>query len=186
MPLLTREPDIYPDNLFEQLLEEESERRWWALYTMSRQEKGLMRRLLAHRIPFYSPVVARRTKSPAGRVRTSYVPLFSNYVFLYGDVDERYTALTTNCVSKTFEVTDGAQLARELRQFHDLIAMDAPLTPEAQLEPGHRVRVRKGRFQGLEGVVIRREGEIRLLIAVNFIQQGASLLVDDCDLEAIV
>lgn len=185
MPILAREPDIYPTDLFDEFVESDTARKWWALYTISRKEKELMRRLVAQKIPFYAPVIARRTKSPAGRVRTAYVPLFSNYVFLFGEPDERYQALTTNCICSTLEVTDGAQLVTELRQFHRLISLNADLTPEARLQPGQRVRVRSGRFHGMQGVIIRREGTVRLLVAVNFIQQGASLLIDDCDLEIV-
>jgi transcriptional antiterminator RfaH len=186
MPILTREPDIYPANLFEELvLGEPEDRQWWGLYTLSRKEKELMRRLSAMQIPFYCPVIEKRTKSPAGRVRKSYLPLFSNYVFLFGRADERYRALETNCVCSTLEVIDGSELTRDLHQFHELIARNVPLTPESKLQAGERVRVRRGKFHGIEGTVIRREGEVRLLVAVNFIQQGASMLLDECEVELI-
>jgi hypothetical protein len=66
-----------------------------------------------------------------------------------------------------------------------LIASNAPLTPESRLVPGNRVRVRAGALLGMEGTVLRRRGEVRLLVAINFIQQGASVLMEDCMLEAI-
>jgi hypothetical protein len=34
-------------------------------------------------------------------------------------------------------------------------------------------------------MVIRRANETRLLVAVNFLQRGASVLVDDCQLEQL-
>ena len=64
-------------------------------------------------------------------------------------------------------------------------AAEVPLTPESYLEPGQRVRVKTGRFKGFEGTIIRRENEQRLLVAVNFLQQGASLLVEDFEVELI-
>lgn len=186
MPILARETDLFPEGLLDgELPEFEGDACWWAIYTMSRREKDFMRRLLPLRIPFYGPVVPQRTKSPSGRVRTAYLPLFTNYVFMYGDEEARYTAMTTNCVSKYMRVADGEGLRRDLHQFHELIAMDVPLTPESRLQPGQRVRVRAGRFRGFEGTIIRREREIRLLVAVDFIQRGASLLLEDFEVEEL-
>lgn len=183
MPILDREPDIYPADLFDQVRFDSDEVGWWAMYTMSRQEKELMRRLTELGISFYSPIIGKRTKSPSGRMRMSYIPLFSNYVFVYGSAEDRHTALSTNCISQTVRVPDGKQLTDDLRRFRDLIALDAPLLPETKLEVGQRVRVRTGKFRGLEGTILRRENELRLLIVVNFIQRGASLLVEDFEVE---
>jgi transcriptional antiterminator RfaH len=48
-----------------------------------------------------------------------------------------------------------------------------------------RVRVRSGAFADFEGTIIRRAGETRLLVAVDFLQQGASVQLDDCQLERV-
>ena len=182
MPILPQEPDIWPENLFDQASPEGT---WWALYTLPRREKDLMRRLLRMEIPFYGPLIKRRSRSPAGRSRTSYVPLFPGYVFLHGSEEQRYRSLTTNCVSRCLQVSDGGQLAQDLRQIHQLISSDAPLTPEARIEPGMRIRVRSGSLAGLEGVVIRRRGSERLLVIVHFLQQGASVQLEDYQVERI-
>ena len=103
-----------------------------------------MRRLRGLHIPFYSPLIAGRRCSPQGRVRVAHVPLFGGYVFIYADEGQRYRSLTTNCVSRWLSVPDGMKLIQDLRQIRQLIAAGAPLTPEAQLEPGMPVRIRSG------------------------------------------
>ena len=47
MPILKREPDCYPPDLLDSAFEEAVGRdeRWWLVYTQSRREKDLMRRL---------------------------------------------------------------------------------------------------------------------------------------------
>jgi transcriptional antiterminator RfaH len=77
------------------------------------------------------------------------------------------------------------QLVFDLRQFRRLIAANAPLTVESRLVPGRRVRVRQGAFAGVEGTVLKRRGETRLLVAINFLQQGASVEIDDFLLEPL-
>lgn len=187
MPILPREPDIYPEDLLDSAepLADEWPATWWAIYTLPRREKDLMRRLRKLEIPFYSPLVERRTRSPAGRMRTSHVPLFPSYLFLFGDQEQRREALTTNCISRCLEVPDGTGLVGDLRRIRQLIESGEPLTPEAQLESGTPVVVRSGLLAGLEGVVIKRHGQTRLLVAVEFLQQGASILLEDVQVERI-
>ena len=70
-------------------------------------------------------------------------------------------------------------------RIHKLIEIGHPVSPEARLVKGDQVRVRSGPFTGCEGVVIRRERHTRLLVSVDFTCQGASVELDDCQLELI-
>ena len=144
-----------------------------------------MRMLRAESVSHYAPQVAKRYRSPAGRVRTSYVPLFSNYVFLCGDEHSRYQAICTGCVQKASEVTDSLELVEDLRQIRDLINLGVPLTVESRLQPGQPVRIKSGSFAGYEGTVINRHQETRLLVTVRFMNQGVSVKLEDCQLEPI-
>ncbi len=186
MPILAAETDLFPIDLLDRDdWSQNSEFQWWALYTRSRREKELMRRLRALEIPFFGPTIEKRGRTPQGRIRKSFIPLFTNYVFLYGDGAQRYAALTTNCVSRDIQVVDGAQLASDLRQLRQILQSGSPVCAESQLEPGAQVRVRSGPLAGQEGTVLRRRGETRLLVAVRFLQQGASVQIDECDLERL-
>ncbi len=120
-----------------------------------------------------------------GRIRTTYAPLFNNYVFLCGDDEARYQAVCTGCVQKATPITDVEGFVTDLRQIRDLINMGVPLTLESRLEAGQRVRVRSGAFMGYEGVILRREQETRLLVSVKFMEQGVSVKLEDCQLELI-
>jgi transcriptional antiterminator RfaH len=186
MPILPSEPDVYPAELFDRFDPNEAQPgQWWAMYTMARREKELARRLRGLEIAFYSPLVHKRVRSPSGRVRDSYVPLFASYVFVYGNELQRHQAFSTNCISRCLSVPDGAQLVRDLRQIRQLIELDAPLTIEARIEPGRRVRVRSGSMAGLEGTVVKRRGKDWLVVAVEFLQQGASILLEDFQVEPL-
>lgn len=184
MPILQAEKSVYPDNLLVELVETDPRRGWWAIHTKARQEKAFARQLLGMGIPFYLPLV-RKENLIRGRRINSYVPVFSGYVFLFGTDEERVQGLTTNRVSNVIRVVDQLQLTNDLRQVAHLIATDAPLTVERRLAPGHRVRVRKGPMEGVEGVVVKRRGKTRLLVAVTLLQQGVSVEIDDFLLEPI-
>jgi transcriptional antiterminator RfaH len=97
----------------------------------------------------------------------------------------RYKAVSTGSVSRWMPVADSAELVTDLRQIRSLILTEAPLSPELRLQPGQKVRVKTGVFKGFEGTIIRRENEVRLLISVRYMGRGASVGLDDCQLEAI-
>ena len=184
MPILREEPSLFPETLLEQPPADVPDRRWFALYTKARQEKSLARELLKHCTPFYLPLV-KKTLVSRGRKRTSQVPLFGGYLFLYGSEEERVRCLATNRISQVLAVEQPEQLVFDLRQFCRLIAANAPLTIESRLAPGRRVRVRQGAFAGIEGIVVKRRSETRLLVAITFLQQGASVEIDDFLLEPL-
>ncbi len=187
MPILACEEDLFPNDLLEsERLGKERDHRWWALYTRSRREKQLMRKLRAMRTAFYGPLLPNRFCSTGGRIRTSHIPLFSNYVFMYGDDTSRYKAMTTTCVSRCLEVAEEGKLVYELRQLRRLIQSGVPLTMESGLQAGARVRIRSGVLEGQEGVVVNRRGKTRLVVSVDFLQRGASVLIEDFDVERIV
>ncbi len=179
MPILPREEDIFPSDLLETGEANAGNGRYWfCLYTISRREKELLRKLIALGVACYCPMVPKRYRSPAGRLRTSWTPLFPNYVFLFGDESHRLAALATRCVSRVEVIGDPA-VADDLRQVHAALRAGVPLTPEAKLERGQRVRVTSGPFRGFEGEVLRREGKTRLLLSIRFLEQGASMELDE-------
>ena len=191
MPILPRQRDVFPDDLLEDSSPHAfnghavGELGWVAFYTLSRREKDLMRKLEAATVPFYAPLVKRRLRSPGGRARLSFVPLFPGYVFSLVDDDQRRAALATNPVARWLPIGDPAGFVSDLRNIKRLIATEQPLTPEALQEPGQPVRVRSGPLQGLEGAVVKRRGGERLVVAVRFLNQGASIELEDVDLERL-
>jgi transcription antitermination factor NusG len=184
MPILKQEDDLFPADLFDnKSLLEDTSKSWWCIYTMSRREKDLMRKLQEKKVAHYGPMIPKRYRSPNGRLRTSYIPLFPNYVFLFGNEEDRYVAMTTNCISKCNPIEDPDRLIADLRQIHNVVKAGVPLTPEARLQPGDRVKVKTGPFAGYEGNVIRREGKTRLLLSLRFLEQGVSMEMDEGLLE---
>lgn len=184
MPTLAAETSLFPEMLLESACDEFSERRWWAVQTKARQEKSLARELLSYEIPFYLPLVRKYSTSRGKRV-CSHLPFFSGYIFLYADEFDRVRSLTTNRIAQLLPVMDQESLRQDLWQLNRLIDSDAPLTFEQRLEPGQRVKIKNGLMRGVIGTLICRRGETKLLVAIDFLQQGASLEIDDYQLEPV-
>lgn len=186
MPILHEETDLFPCNLLD---EQEPDSlmppgEWRVLYTKPRHEKSVARHLLAHEVPFYLPL-QRKTAFYRGRTITSLMPIFPSYVFSFTSDDQTDIPWKANHVISMLNVHDGEQLRRELLQIRQLVECGTPVTLESRIVPGNRVRVRLGSLAGLEGTVLKRHGETRLLVSVHFLQRGASVAIDDYMLEVI-
>jgi transcriptional antiterminator RfaH len=182
MPILPVEPNLFPTDLFETPATEG--RVWWVLHTKPRQEKSLARDLLLAEIPFYLPLLERKVLV-RGKFLQSYIPLFTSYVFLLADQEERVSALATKRVVQSLDVKGQAELWKDLNQVHRLITCGLPVTPEQRLCPGATVEIRTGALAGLKGTIIREAARNRFVVQVDFIQQGASVILDDYVLAAV-
>jgi transcriptional antiterminator RfaH len=178
MPILAAETSVYPEGLFHDPQLADPDRRWWAMYTKPRQEKSLARDLVQLGLSFYLPLVPK-TNLIRGRRVKSLIPLFGGYVFFFGTEEERIRALSKGRVSLSLAAANTKKMTDDLRNVQSLINSGVPLTVEGQLGPGRRVRVISGALMGVEGTILERRGDDRLLVAVSFLQQGVSVLIQD-------
>jgi transcriptional antiterminator RfaH len=186
MPLLPLEPYLWPEDLLARrpgisAPQGSDERgggaRWWALHTKPRTEKSLARYFLHRKLAFFLPLAKKQWRTK-GRPRTSYVPLFSGYIFFHGDNQARLEALGTHQVVKCLAVENQGQLHEDLARIHQLMISGAPIAAETRLRPGAWVEITAGPLQGLQGKVLRRGKRWRFVVEVHFLQRGASVEID--------
>jgi transcriptional antiterminator RfaH len=176
---------LYPEGLFDGASRSAPEgHAWRVLHTKPRQEKSLARELWRGRLPFYLPLVVRRSLV-RGRPVQAHVPLFPGYLFLLSGREQCLGAMATKRVVRALEVKDRERLEGDLRQVFRLIASGAPVTPEPRLVAGATVEIRHGALAGLKGEIVRAASGNRFVVQVDFIQQGASVQLDDFYLEVV-
>ena len=185
MPVLAAEPAYFPDDLFQDSSAFQRENRHWSVvHTRPRQEKCLARHLRSLRVPYYLPLLNRRRRH-RGRATNSHIPLFPSYVSILCTREERLTAFDSRRAVSCLDVPNQTGFWQDLQTIERLIESGMPITPEDHMGPGDRVLVRSGPLAGLEGTILRLENSHRLLVQVDFIQRGASVLADDFDLELV-
>ncbi len=185
MPLAPAETCLFPERLLENPSSGSNEAaRWWVIHTRPRAEKALARRLLGREVGFFLPLYENRLSS-SGRVRSSYLPLFPGYIFFHGDDEDRRLALETNQIAQMLTVPDQLGLFSDLQRIHQLLETRHNLTPEQRLQPGTKVRIIAGAFAGMTGVVIRQGRQLRFVVAVSFLQSGASVDVESWMIEPL-
>ena len=86
--------------------------RWWVAHTRARAEKALARDLQGRGIGYFLPMRLFATYS-GDRKRQVLKPIFTSYLFLCGNDQDRYVAMTTNHICQTLEVREYPAYARE-------------------------------------------------------------------------
>jgi transcription termination/antitermination protein NusG len=165
---------------------EQSIPRWFAVYTRSHHEKTsadqMVRRSIEHFLPTYEAV--RRWKD---RQKRSSLPLFPGYVFVRISPDQRRSVLVVPGVVRF--VGFGDQPAPmgddEIERLRRILTQGAPAEPHPYLAVGRSVRIFRGVLAGLEGVLVRKKGRLRLLVTIELIRQSATMEVDAADVEPV-
>ena len=174
MPILKREPDLFPEGLFDLPVERHP---WWVAHVKSRQEKVLARHLQPLGIPYYLPQREQKIRR-AGRNFMSYLPLFPGYLFFRGTDDDRYAALRSNLVAQVIDVIDQPLLDAELGRLRTLQESGLPLVSHPYIEPGSAVSITDGPFRGYEGVVLRAKGRLRIVVSISMLRTSYTVELD--------
>lgn len=175
MPILKREPDFLPDDLFELASDRYP---WWVVHVRSRQEKVLARECRLREIPFYLPLREHRNRRDP-RHRISWLPLFPGYLFVRGDLEhERLELLRTNLCVNILGVLDQEGLGLDLAQVRRLQEMGLPLRAHPELKEGSIVKIAEGPFEGMTGLVASVKGKNRFVVSVRFIHRSVSVELD--------
>lgn len=158
--------------------------RWHVLHTKSRQEKALAEIMQEAGASPFLPIF-QRIVHYGHRRRISELPLFPNYIFVWGTVEHTYRAISSKKAVRSVPVSDQRKLAFELVQLRRAIRGEADLSPYRFLERGMRVRVVSGAFKDLEGLVESPEKCGRLILQIHTLGRAASLEIDACLLQQV-
>jgi transcription antitermination factor NusG len=184
MPTLQAEATVFPENLFDSIDDSvrNSDRSWWVMQTKAKQEKAVAREHYNRCMPYFLPTT-RRSRIGGRRERTSFIPLFTSYVFGYLTEPERFEINRTGRISTFVPVTNQSRMWEELGNLYALLDRGLVVHPVMQIRQGSLVTVRSGSLKGIRGIVQRSAGRCRFVVLIDFLQAGASVEIDEADLE---
>ncbi len=130
-------------------------------------------RSVDHFLPTYSSV--RRWKD---RRITLQRPLFPGYVFVRMALRDKLRVQQVPGVARLVEFngTPAALPDKEIENLKQLISSGIHAEPHPYLAVGRKTRICVGPLAGLEGVVVRRKGRLRVVLSIDLVQR--SVLVD--------
>ncbi len=159
--------------------------QWHALYTKSRHEKIVTRELGKHGIETFLPL--RKIKRHwSDRVKLIEEPLFSSYVFTRIPISKKLIVLNTYGAVSFVHFGPNCPAVipdKDLFALKRFTEQDLSLDPFPYLAEGQRVYIRSGVFKGVEGFIVRKNQQCRLVISVDVLQQSISVEVDASAIE---
>jgi transcription antitermination factor NusG len=148
---------------------------WKAAYTRQHHEKSAARHLARLGVESFLPLYAEERHWSNNRKPILEIPLFPNYLFVRVSAQSRVQVLRTpgviDIVGRS-STTD--QIANEeIEILRSGLHLRRP-EPHLFLR-GESVRIAGGPLSGLEGVVLRQKGPLRVVITVPLIRQSVSV-----------
>ncbi len=162
------------------------ERRWYAVFTIPRNEKSVAKHLNLREIECFLPTYETlRLWKNRQRVKVE-LPLFPTYLFVCIDRHQRTRVLGSPGVLQIVGNGRGPlPLPDSEIEFLRSEFCRQRAEPYREFVVGQRVRVRSGLMQGIEGVLVRKNNSLRFVLTLSLINQHAAVEVCAEDLESL-
>lgn len=159
---------------------------WRALYTRHQHEKSVSQLLSGKGLETFLPLydTARRWKD---RVKHLSLPLFPNYVFVFGGLKDRAKILSTPGIYDFVRVAGVAASipSEQIEVIQRVVEGGLSAEPHPFLKAGDRVRVKSGPLEGVEGILVRKKNLYRLVLSVVLVVRSISVEVEAADVERL-
>ena len=162
------------------------ERKWYAIYTASNHERKIAGALQTKGIETFLPLYAM-TKRWKNRTTVKIdVPLFPCYVFAKVARNESARVLEVPMVYSI--VSNGREPLpvpeSELNPMRIAI-QHREFDPCPYVKVGMTARIRSGPLAGLQGVIIRKDAKLRVVLNIELIMKSVAVQVDANEIEMI-
>src|SRR5262249_5105360 len=144
------------------------EPHWYAAYTCANHERRVAAELDARGIEHFLPLYGSARRWKDRRVQLD-LPLFPGYVFIRLPLWERLRVLQISSVVRLvgFGGLPVALPDEEMALMRLGLSQSGSVEPHPFLTLGRRVRITVGPFAGLEGVLKRKKGSLRVVISLE-------------------
>lgn len=159
--------------------------QWFALRTRYQHENRVATALECKEIKSFLPTykLVRRWND---RMKVLSAPLFPGYVFAASIGSRMIDVLNTPGVAAIVSVAGiPAEIpAGEIEAIRRTLESRSKVEPHEYLESGDEVRITYGPLAGLEGILVRKRNELRLLISIKLLGRAVAIEMDAMNLES--
>ncbi len=146
---------------------------WFALYTRPRQEFKAAERMTKINVAHYLPVI-KKLKQWSDRKKVITEPLLRGYIFIHADESERLQALkeypVLNCV---FDKGRPAVIPGwQMENLENYLKRESDFFLYEGLLPGNKVKIKKGPFEGIIGVIRQSDNQHTLAVTIELLNRS--------------
>jgi transcription antitermination factor NusG len=161
--------------------------KWHVVYTMPNNERKVVSRITDMGIESYLPLqkVIRQWRD---RKKKLEVPLFPNYVFVKVDEPRRGSLMSIRELVGFVSIGKKPVVVKEeeILAIQHATNQDLRVVPEEKFCEGKKVRIGYGQFSGLEGTIVQKNGNTRLIITIEGLGRAFSFNICSSIAEAVV
>jgi transcription antitermination factor NusG len=163
------------------------QQHWYAAYTCANHEKRVASELQVRSVEHFLPLYRSVRRWSDRRVQID-LPLFPGYVFVRLALRDRLRVLQIPSLVRLlgFNGLPTALPDEEMEILRSGLSQRLRVEPHPFLTLGRRVRIKSGSLQGLEGILLRRKSNLRVVLSVALIHRSIAVDVDSTDLEEIL
>jgi transcription antitermination factor NusG len=182
--MATHKP-VYVDELFGTLEVSTSEAyKWYVIRTKYQSEKALAKWAKDNNIEYYLPQYKSTKKYQYRKIETTK-PLFSGYIFVKMNYDQKITLLRPGYIIRVITVKHQDILVEELSRFYFIQEKGYSLLPANIIEKGTKVKVVSGPLAGTIGFVLEGENPNKIIITANIINQAVEVTLKNEEIKII-
>ena len=161
------------------------EPRWYAAYTCANHEKRVAAELAMRKVEHFLPVYRSVRRWKDRRVQLE-LPLFPGYVFVRLALGGRMRVVQIPSVVRLvgFNGLPTALPDTEMEIMRAGLSQNLRAEPHPFLTVGRKVSITAGPFSGLEGILKRKKGNLRVVVSLELIQRSVVVDVDVADVVA--
>ena len=174
------------DTLFQVAPDNENTLFWFAIQTRHRHEKRIAARLQAADIETFLPLHRSAHRWKNGVTALVDLPLFPSYLFTRVKLRDRLKLIREPGVLSIAASSAAPTPIPDLDILQlRLAAAGLQAQPHPYLTIGEKVRVVAGAVAGLEGVLIRRKNETRVVVSIEAIMRSVTVEVSEFEIEPL-
>ncbi len=182
--MATHKP-VYVDELFGNLEVDSSEiYKWYVIRTKYQSEKALAKWAKDNNIDYYLPQYTSTRKYQYRKIETTK-PLFSGYLFVKMNYDQKNILLRPGYIIRIITVKHQDVLVDELRKFYYVKEKGYELLPADIIEQGTKVKITSGPLAGTIGFVLEGDNPNKIIITANIINQAVEVTLKNDDIQII-
>lgn len=165
-----------------------TQERWFAVQTRARHERVVVQRFRDKGLTTFLPLITE-IRRWSDRKKTIEVPLFGCYVFvkILPTNEERMKVLCTDSVFDLVGVSrQGTPIPDEqIDAVRIIVEERVNWETYPFLKIGQRVRIRSGALDGVEGILVSRDGKRSVVVSVDAVQRSLAVRVEGYEIEAV-
>lgn len=158
--------------------------QWKVFFVKPRAEKKVAEFCALYGIKHYLPLREKRRVAQRRKIIVR-VPVFPGYVFAKIDETQRLQMLKTNLLVRVLDPLQPRRMLRDLIMVRRALRANPALKTVCPLEKGRPVRIVSGPFKGVEGVVARMSGTMKVILNVVMIGQAVAVTAGMEQVEAL-